>query len=122
MRGETCCAVSNIFSQRAFVLAVHCAARRAYCFLRRVAKEGYWSPVGFKKTFFECKTDALSNAQCLAGQPHQNESLAVVNVCADVRPRPRLAACISHGRSECAVSARTFKTSCVTAAPMATTH
>jgi hypothetical protein len=52
--------------------------------LRRVAAQGYWSPVGYKKTFFECNTDALGRFQCLAGTASENSSEAIVNMCADV--------------------------------------
>ena len=53
-----------------------------------MAEVGYWSPVGFKESFFACDVDTMSDDQCLPGTPDQNESLAVVNLCADVRASP----------------------------------
>ncbi len=81
--------ICNIGRLRAACQALRCPAAQAWaCFIRRVAEVGYWSPVGFKESFFACDVDTMSNDQCLSGTPDQNESLAVVNLCADVRASP----------------------------------
>jgi hypothetical protein len=92
MRGKTGCAVSeaSIPQQRLQHSGVYGGSpgwllrRGLGSSVHRVALEGFWSPVGLKTSFFECDTDALSRPQCLPGTPDENESLAVVNICAKV--------------------------------------